>query len=54
MGSTENDVERKARRLPFPQLIAKKRDGETLSPEEIQQFVDGVTQKDIQECQIGE
>ncbi|CAL1568319.1 unnamed protein product [Knipowitschia caucasica] len=37
----------------IPDLIKKKRDGEELSTEEIQRFLNAVTDKTIQECQIG-
>ncbi|CAB1417405.1 unnamed protein product [Pleuronectes platessa] len=39
--------------LSIPDLIKKKRDGETLSDEEIRTFITAVTNQSIQECQIG-
>ncbi|XP_028305435.1 thymidine phosphorylase isoform X2 [Gouania willdenowi] len=39
--------------LSFPELIRKKRDGETLTDDEVKAFVDAVTEKTIQESQIG-
>lgn len=37
----------------IPDLIKKKRDGQELSTEEIQTFIDAVTNQTMQECQIG-
>uniref|UniRef100_UPI0037E82941 thymidine phosphorylase-like n=1 Tax=Semicossyphus pulcher TaxID=241346 RepID=UPI0037E82941 len=37
----------------IPDLIRKKRDGETFCDEEIKTFVEAVTNKTMQECQIG-
>ncbi len=37
----------------FPELIAKKRDGESLSAQDIQRMVDGIVSGDLQEAQIG-
>ncbi|XP_072309990.1 thymidine phosphorylase [Eucyclogobius newberryi] len=37
----------------IPDLIAKKRDGKALSTEEIQTFINAVTNKTVQECQTG-
>lgn len=39
--------------ISFPDLIKKKRDGGVLSDEEIQVFIRGVTNKGMQESQIG-
>ncbi|XP_034433648.1 thymidine phosphorylase isoform X3 [Hippoglossus hippoglossus] len=39
--------------LSIPDLIKKKRDGETLSDEEIRTFINAVTNQTIQECQTG-
>ncbi|XP_029472785.1 thymidine phosphorylase [Rhinatrema bivittatum] len=39
--------------LSFPELIRKKRDGETLQREDIKHFIQAVTQGSIQDCQIG-
>ncbi|XP_044041345.1 thymidine phosphorylase [Siniperca chuatsi] len=39
--------------LSIPDLIKKKRDGGALSDEEIHTFIQNVTNKTIQECQIG-
>ena len=41
------------RPLSLPELISKKRDGRPFSKEEVQLFVDSVTDKSMQECQIG-
>ncbi|KAJ7329299.1 hypothetical protein JRQ81_015473 [Phrynocephalus forsythii] len=40
-------------RLSIPEIIRKKRDGKTLQEEEIRYFVKAVTQKHLQEGQIG-
>ncbi|KAK2160397.1 hypothetical protein LSH36_134g04034 [Paralvinella palmiformis] len=40
------------RPLSLPELISKKRDGRPFSKEEVQLFVDSVTDKSMQECQI--
>ena len=39
--------------LSIPDLIAKKRDGLELSSEEIQQFIEGLSDGQVQDCQIG-
>ncbi|XP_028255724.1 thymidine phosphorylase [Parambassis ranga] len=39
--------------LSIPELIKKKRDGETFSDEEVRAFVQAVTEKTIQDCQTG-
>lgn len=39
--------------LSCPDLIKKKRDGRELSNEEVQAFIQAVTDRTIQECQIG-
>ncbi|XP_041637003.1 thymidine phosphorylase [Cheilinus undulatus] len=39
--------------LSVPDIIKKKRDGETLSDEEIRTFINAVTDRSMQECQIG-
>ena len=39
--------------LSIPELIVKKRDGERLSEQEIQHFVQAVVQKTIQDSQLG-
>jgi len=39
--------------LSIPDLIAKKRDGLELSPAEIQQFIEGLSNDTVQDCQIG-
>ncbi|XP_053199980.1 thymidine phosphorylase isoform X3 [Scomber japonicus] len=39
--------------LSIPDLIRKKRDGETLSEDEIKTFIRAITTKNIQECQTG-
>ena len=39
--------------LSIPELIVKKRDGERLSEEEIQCFVQAVVEKTIQDSQLG-
>lgn len=39
--------------LTIPELIKKKRDGRVLSDEEIKSFIQMVTNKSIQEAQIG-
>ncbi|KAM7378561.1 hypothetical protein PAMA_013453 [Pampus argenteus] len=39
--------------VSIPDIIKKKRDGGKLSDEEIKTFIQAVTTKDIQECQIG-
>ncbi|KAG7320473.1 hypothetical protein KOW79_016326 [Hemibagrus wyckioides] len=42
-----------AGRSSFPEMIMKKRDSVQLSPEEIHDFVEGVTSKTMQQSQIG-
>lgn len=37
----------------IPDLIAKKRDGYELDPDEIKQFISGLTNGDVQECHVG-
>lgn len=37
----------------IPDLITKKRDGLELSPSEIQQFITGLSNGDVQDCQVG-
>lgn len=37
----------------IPDLIAKKRDGLELEPEEIQQFIRGLSTGDVQDCHVG-
>ncbi|CAF1144828.1 unnamed protein product [Rotaria sordida] len=39
--------------LSIPDLIAKKRDGLELNPEEIQQFIGGIKTRDVQDCHAG-
>ena len=39
--------------LSIPDLIAKKRDGLELSPKEIEQFIEGLSNETVQDCQIG-
>ncbi|CAF1199690.1 unnamed protein product [Adineta ricciae] len=39
--------------LSIPDLIAKKRDGLELSPNEIQQFIAGLSNGDVQDCHVG-
>ena len=40
--------------LSIPELIQKKRDGGSLSDEDMAQFVSGTVDGDMQDCQIGE
>lgn len=37
----------------IPDLITKKRDGLELKPEEIQQFIRGLSTGDVQDCHVG-
>ena len=39
--------------IPIPDIIAKKRDGIELSSDEIKQFIDGISNGTVQECQAG-
>ena len=39
--------------LSIPDLIAKKRDNLELSPGEIKQFIDGLSNGDVQDCHVG-
>ena len=39
--------------LSIPDLIAKKRDGLELNPSEIQQFITGLSNGDVQDCHVG-
>lgn len=39
--------------LSIPDLIAKKRDGLELNCDEIQQFIEGLTNGDVQDCHVG-
>jgi thymidine phosphorylase len=37
----------------IPDLIAKKRDGHELDPDEINQFISGLSNGDVQDCHVG-
>jgi len=37
----------------IPDLIAKKRDGYELDPDEIKQFISGLSNGDVQDCHVG-
>jgi len=37
----------------IPDLIAKKRDGHELDPDEIKQFITGLSNGDVQDCHVG-
>jgi thymidine phosphorylase len=37
----------------IPDLIAKKRDGHELDPDEIKQFISGLSNGDVQDCHVG-
>ena len=50
-GDVNGDKAKKQFRMP--DIIIKKRDGHALSEEEIEYFVDGVTNKTIQQAQLG-
>lgn len=39
--------------LSIPDLIAKKRDGLELNGEEIKQFIEGLSNGDVQDCHAG-
>lgn len=39
--------------LSIPDLIAKKRDGHELDPDEIKQFITGLSTGDVQDCHVG-
>ncbi len=39
--------------LSIPDLIAKKRDGLELTPDEIKQFIEGLSNDTVQDCQVG-
>lgn len=39
--------------LSIPDLIAKKRDGLELSPDEIKQFIEGLSNETVQDSQVG-
>lgn len=39
--------------VSIPDLIAKKRDGLELNPEEIKQFITGLSNGDVQDCHVG-
>lgn len=39
--------------LSIPDLIAKKRDGLELSTDEIKQFIEGLSNDAVQDCQVG-
>ncbi|CAF4396119.1 unnamed protein product, partial [Adineta steineri] len=39
--------------LSIPDLIAKKRDDIELSPDEIKQFIQGLSNGDVQDCHVG-
>ena len=39
--------------LSIPDLIAKKRDGLELNPDEIKQFITGLSSGDVQDCHVG-
>lgn len=39
--------------LSIPDLIGKKRDGLELSPDEIKQFIEGLSNDTVQDCQVG-
>ena len=39
--------------ISIPDILAKKRDGIELSSDEIKQFIDGISNGTVQECQAG-
>lgn len=39
--------------LSISDLIAKKRDGQELNAEEIRQFINGLSNGDVQDCHVG-
>jgi thymidine phosphorylase len=39
--------------LSIPDLIAKKRDGLELTPDEIKQFIEGLSNDTVQDSQVG-
>jgi len=39
--------------LSIPDLIGKKRDGLELSADEIKQFIEGLSNDTVQDCQVG-
>ena len=39
--------------LSIPDLIAKKRDGLELNANEIKQFIEGLSNDTVQDCQVG-
>ncbi|XP_071770428.1 thymidine phosphorylase [Centroberyx gerrardi] len=47
------DCNHQVEMLSVPELIKKKRDGGTLSDEEVKAFIQAVTTQNIQDCQIG-
>ena len=51
--SVYDEVDETMSKLSIPELIGKKRDGNSLDAKEIQLFVDSVTKNTMQECQIG-
>jgi thymidine phosphorylase len=47
-----NDIKHK-HSLSIADLIAKKRDNLELEPDEIKQFIDGLSNGDVQDCHVG-
>lgn len=50
---TTRTMECKHTYASIPDLIAKKRDGQELDPDEIKQFIRGLSNGDVQDCHVG-
>jgi hypothetical protein len=48
-----NNVVKSEHLLSIADLIAKKRDDLELNPDEIKQFIDGLSNGDVQDCHVG-
>ena len=48
-----NNVVQPEHSLSIADLIAKKRDNLELNPDEIKQFIDGLSNGDVQDCHVG-
>ncbi|CAF1170355.1 unnamed protein product [Rotaria magnacalcarata] len=53
MSTKTNGVIHNNNYASIPDLIAKKRDGHELNPDEIEQFISGLTNGDVQDCHVG-
>lgn len=53
MGTITDSTGKSNHYSSIPDLIAKKRDGHELDPDEIKQFISGLTNGDVQDCHVG-